>query len=474
MSDIEKNVEGGVLVDDDSFGNETGSLKANRAIVTAPTFEQDIFAAQAGRDDGDYVEFRTMGWVQAGFVALAEGIALGTLSFPSIFMRLGIFGGVFATVALGALAWLAASWMVDFKKRFPGTMNYADAAFVIYGRWGYRICAAGMIAKSIGLAASHVLAGKIALNNMSENATCQLVFSIVTMIISVALSLQRHFGKLTIISVISVTCIIAASFITVVATGVQPESHLMKAGKPIVWYAFNRDATLSDVIGALTNICFTYGGGMACFTFASEMKKPEDFKKSYALVQIGSIIVYVLVGSLIYVFGGQYTTSPALTMTSHPVSTTAYALAYVTIIVSGVVAVNVGAKLLYVMLLRDSPLLTSGSWKAQLWWVGIVLGMWIVGWVLAELIPFFNSLLTIVSSLFSTWFAFGLASFLWFHLRRSAGKKLYGGWVVNSLLVCAVFMIVFSTAITPLGIYSAIDTIIAGYRKGSYSHPFQC
>jgi hypothetical protein len=31
-------------------------------------------------------------------------------------------------------------------------------------------------------------------------------------------------------------------------------------------------------------------------------------------------------------------------MTSHPVATTAYALAYVTIIVSGVVAVNVGAK----------------------------------------------------------------------------------------------------------------------------------
>jgi hypothetical protein len=83
-------------------------------------------------------------------------------------------------------------------------MNYADAAFVIYGKWGYRICAFGMVAKvratglasclqsdssvvhqSIGLAASHVLAGKIALNNMTENATCQLVFSIVTMVISV-------------------------------------------------------------------------------------------------------------------------------------------------------------------------------------------------------------------------------------------------------------------------------------------------
>lgn len=135
MADLEKHADG-VLVDDDNFGTETGSLKANRAIVTAPTFEQDIFAAQADRDDGDYVEFRTMGWMQAGLVALAEGIALGTLSFPSIFMRLGIFGGVVATVGLGALAWLAASWMVDFKKRFPGESNGPSAQAQILNRIG--------------------------------------------------------------------------------------------------------------------------------------------------------------------------------------------------------------------------------------------------------------------------------------------------------------------------------------------------
>jgi hypothetical protein len=45
-----------------------------------------------------------------------------------------------------------------------------------------------------------------------------------------------------------VTCIIAASFITVIAVAIQPREHLMKAGKPIVWYAFNRNATLSDVV----------------------------------------------------------------------------------------------------------------------------------------------------------------------------------------------------------------------------------
>jgi hypothetical protein len=40
------------------------------------------------------------------------------------------------------------------------------------------------------------------------------------------------------------------------------------------------------------------------------MKNPNDFKKSYALVQIGSVIVYVLVGCLIYVFGGQVGPDP--------------------------------------------------------------------------------------------------------------------------------------------------------------------
>lgn len=60
--------------------------------------------------------------------------------------------------------------------------------------------------------------------------------------------LTARFDHRTIISIISVTCIIAASFITVIAVAVQPREHLMKAGKPIVWYAFNRDATLSDVV----------------------------------------------------------------------------------------------------------------------------------------------------------------------------------------------------------------------------------
>jgi hypothetical protein len=77
---------------------------------------------------------------------------------------------------------------------------------------------------------------------------------------------------------------------------------------------------------------------MAVLTFCSEMKQPKDFRKSFVIVQGSQLFLYTLVGSLVYVFGGQYTTSPALTMTTRPLAITAYAFALVTIIISGVVA----------------------------------------------------------------------------------------------------------------------------------------
>ena len=74
-------------------------------------------------------------------------------------------------------------------------------------------------------------------------------------------------------------------------------------------------------------------------------------------------------------------------MTSRPVMITAYSFGLVTIIISGVVAVNIGAKYLYVTWFRKSPILTSNGWRARLYWVAIVVGCWILGFIFAELIP---------------------------------------------------------------------------------------
>ncbi|KAE8542874.1 hypothetical protein D1P53_000937 [Cryptococcus gattii VGV] len=303
-------------------------------------YDIDPFEAQREAKGEDYVEFRTMGWIQAGLVSTAESIALGLLSFPSIFLRLGMAGGVIARVGAGILAYFTAWIMVDFKLKHPGVMHFGDAGGVLFGNWGRRILGIGL---SMGLAGSHALVGKQALSTLSSYAICSVWYALIVCIVSVLVSVCREFGKLSLMSFISISAILIASGITIIATGIQDSSVLVRNGVPIAWHAVPTDPNLVDAIGGLTNVFFAYG----------------DFKKSFIIVQGLGSLSYTVVGATIYAFGGQYVTSPALTMTARPVRITAYSIALVTIMISGIIAVNVGAKYLYIVVFRRKDLLTS-------------------------------------------------------------------------------------------------------------------
>jgi hypothetical protein len=114
----------------------------------------------------------------------------------------------------------------------------------------------------MGLAGSHTLAGEDALRSLSENATCGIVWAVVTVLVSILMSYSREWGKLSWWSFTSVTCILAASMITIVATGVQPDSVLVKNGAPIEWHAFPKNPSFAKIIGGLCSIVFAYGGNM--------------------------------------------------------------------------------------------------------------------------------------------------------------------------------------------------------------------
>ena len=121
----------------------------------------DAFSAQQEGAGEDYLDFRTMGWFQAGLVSTAEvsipylertmadhqNIALGLLSFPSVYLRLGIAGGMIATVILGTLAYITAWIMVDFKIKYMGVMNIGDAGELMFGKWGRRWFGWGLVLK---------------------------------------------------------------------------------------------------------------------------------------------------------------------------------------------------------------------------------------------------------------------------------------------------------------------------------------
>jgi hypothetical protein len=129
---------------------------------------------------------------------------------------LGLVGGLIANLLLAGLAYVTAWIYIDFKLRYMGCMNVADAGTIMFGRIGGIIFGVGIMIKvspdkirdlhlsltsslisctcdlqSVGLAASHALAGEIALSSISNDAVCKVAFTAIICVVSVLVS-QFH------------------------------------------------------------------------------------------------------------------------------------------------------------------------------------------------------------------------------------------------------------------------------------------
>ena len=94
--------------------------------------------------------------------------------------------------------------------------------------------------------------------------------------------------------------------------------------------------------------------------------------------------------------------------------------------------------------------MSKRTWTSFGIWVGIVTGLWIVAWVIAEAIPVFNDLLGLISALFASWFTYGLSGVFWLWLNRGGwfkSKKKAALTVINFLIFCCGGAIVSSLSV---------------------------
>lgn len=66
--------------------------------------------------------------------------------------------------------------------------------------------------------------------------------------------------------------------------------------------------------------------------------------------------------------------------------------------IAGVINGHVAAKYIYVRLFRGTDRMQKRSVLSIGTWVGITLTLWIIAWVIAEAIPVFNDLLSLIVS----------------------------------------------------------------------------
>ena len=351
---------------------------------------------------------------------VAETISLGILALAHTMPILGLIPGIILLVSLGIMATYAGCVIGQFKLRYPHIHSMGDAAEILFGRWGREIFGIGAALFIIFIMGAHIIAGAKALNVLSDNTACSLVWTVVIGVFSFILGLSRTLKMTTWLSAIAFLSVVAAVVVVIVDLIQHRPGFKVVNGKMPHKYDLWPDpnATCADAFGAVTTIMFAFAGTVAFFPFISELENPKDFPKALAFLQVSGITLYVISASVMYSFGGQLIESPALNSASPYMQKVAWGVALGTVIIAGVINAHVAAKYFYVRLLRNNKkdLMHQNTWKARGIWVLICAFSWFAAWLLATGVPTFEDMVLLTGAVFASWFTFGLPGMFWCYM----------------------------------------------------------
>ncbi|OJJ65759.1 hypothetical protein ASPBRDRAFT_669490 [Aspergillus brasiliensis CBS 101740] len=351
---------------------------------------QDAF----GDEEFAEVKYKVLKWWQGGLLMVAETISLGILSLPAAMAHLGLVPAIIILLGMGMLASYTGYVIGQFKWRYPHISSMADAGEVLMGPLGRELLGCGQLLFLIFLMGSHVLTFSVAMNVLTDHATCSIAFGILGMVVSFIMSLPRTLEKMSWLSLISFASIFFAVLIVMIALGIQNPRAIVE---PTVQTTLVTAFTSAVLIATASHNTF--------FTFIAELRDPKDFKKSLAVLQAIDISLYLTASVVIYCYAGKG------------------------IIIAGVINGHVASKAIYLRIFAGTDRMHKRDFVAVSSWTAIALVLWVVAWIIATSIPVFSTLLSLMTALFASWFTFGFPGMFWLFMNKglwlSSPKKVF-------------------------------------------------
>ncbi|CAG8383829.1 unnamed protein product [Penicillium salamii] len=416
--------------------------------------------------------FRRLGWKRLTIITIVEAIALGSLGLPSAFASLGMVAGVILTIGLGFVAVYAGYSIGETKLRYPQVGHYADVGQLLLGNVGSKIFLGSFVALLVFVIGSHCLTGAIAFQTITQSSECSIIFSVVSAVILLLLAIPPSFAEVAILGYIDFASIIIAIGVTMIATGIQSSSGTGTFVDHTPWSAWPKPGlTFSAAIVAANNIVFAFSFAGCLPSFMEDMHTPEDYTKTLWWLGGIQIVIYTLTGSIIYAFVGQEVQSPALLSAGPVISRVVFGIALPVIFISGSINTTVVCRYIHGKVYQDSIVRYVNTKKGWMTWLGLVFVVTILAWIIAEAIPIFSELLSIISALFVSGLSFYIPPIMWFVLLKE------GAWyerhnLKSAILNGVVFLV--GMIIFGCGTYSSIAELIHKFQSGSVSKPFTC
>ena len=391
----------------------------------------------------------------------------GILSLPSTVAGLGYILGSVAIFVFGVAVYYQGFLLAKVKnKYFSQVLSYGDMAYILHGSFFEIVTRWLLYANWYMLLCYYVLALTSALMSSIYWRTdiCFWAWGLVACLVLLPFAQLRTFHAMTYISILSFMAILAsvaiisASFITGENTDdFVPPSIQVPPQSFLSGYA------------TLANIIFSFQGQSQFYEMMAEMKNPKQFPFALSVAQTIMLIMYLFTALLAYSYGGQNVNGFILySLPENGLRTACAMLIAFHIVVAYTV---VGQPLAYKFHEYVSPrTLHAKGLKPALVHLGVTSTLLTAGYVLANLVPFFDDMQGLIAAFAASFVCFFFPAYSYVQVTRRVGDWGAVPWYEKGYLLFIIFF-VFPFCFL-VGLASSVSGIISGWSGAG--QPFAC
>ncbi|GMK59638.1 hypothetical protein CspeluHIS016_0802440 [Cutaneotrichosporon spelunceum] len=452
---------------------ETGQKQANYESEVTPAGEQTVHDAVFGELEEGGPDYRGVGSA-GGFILMTKAnLGLGVLALPSVFGVLGLVPGILIIILIQSMIAYCGLAIGSFKVNHPEVYGLSDAGRVIGGRAGREFFYYVFQLFMLFIIGSACVGISTALNAVSNHGTCTAVFVAVAAVCGFLFGSIRTLSKVTWIGWVGLISIMASIITLTVAVGVQSRpSDAPQTGPWDKEVKIFGNPTFAEAMSAINGIVFSYGATPMYFGIVSEMKNPRVYARSMVSSVFFLTAVYLIIGSVVYSFAGQYVASPALGTAGPLLKRICYGLAIPGLLASLTIFSHLAGKNLFVRILAGSHHLNHSTKTHWITWLSCVAGSVIVGYIIASAIPIFGTLISLIGAIICPLVCFIPYNLMWLHdnwrmsnAPRTLKRRM--GMYLN------VFILILGLYLFAAGTYGAIEDLIA-VTKQPMGKPWGC
>ncbi|BEJ18247.1 hypothetical protein CspHIS471_0705240 [Cutaneotrichosporon sp. HIS471] len=360
--------------------------------------------------------FRGVGAGGAFVLMTKANFGLGVLAIPTVFAIMGIVPGILLIVGCELMLGYCASFLGPFKIRHPEVYGLADAGYVFGGVIGRELLYIIFSIFMVFCTASAIVGVSISLNAMSLHGACTAVFVVVSALMGFMFSSIRTLSKVSWVGWVGIASIVASVIALTVAVGLQDRpSEAPPTGPWDKGFMVFGHPSFAEAMGAINIILFSSSATPMYFGVLSEMRNPKQYTKAMCSSLTFLTIVYLVIGSVVYHYCGQWVASPALGSAGLLMKRICYGIAFPGLLASLTIFNHISAKHIFVRILRGSHHLSSNTWTHWITWFGCTAGSVAVAYIIGSAIPIFGSLIGFIGALMCPLVAIIPEICMWFH-----------------------------------------------------------